>query len=148
LTRKTLYRRLDRTHNHNPFNNTYPCYQNKRPDITIDKLDTVIECKNLNKKQVDHTLSEDWLDKNIIKRRYPLNYKHKIAVFSFKPRTHLVQYLNKYGWKVYSLGYQILTSKQAQKSKGALIKKFYWLRKEYEKIKPPIPEEQTQLESS
>ena len=26
------------THNHNPFNNTYPCYQNKRPDIVIKKL--------------------------------------------------------------------------------------------------------------
>lgn len=60
---------LNIPHEHNPFNNTYPCYQNKFPDITIKKLDIVIECKNLSKKQVDH-LTTGWLDRNIIDRPY------------------------------------------------------------------------------
>ena len=134
-------------HNHNPFNNTYPCYQNKRPDITIESLSTVVECKNLSKSQIDHRLSEYWLDKNVTKRHYPLNYRWKIVVFSYKPRKHLREYLNMYGWRVYSLGEQILSYKQERKTVGKLVKRFYWLGKEYGKIRKPLPKEQTRLRS-
>ena len=132
-------------HNHNPFDNTYPCYQNKRPDITIPKIDVVIECKNLSKKQVDHTVSEQWLDENIIKRRYPLKYKHKIVLFSFKPRKPLKEYLNRHGWKTYGLGEQILSLKQERKTIGKIKRRLYWLKKGYERIQKPIPKEQTRL---
>ncbi|MGD0160175.1 MAG: hypothetical protein ABSB89_07750 [Candidatus Bathyarchaeia archaeon] len=135
-------------HNHNPFDNTYPCYQNKRADITIPRIDVVIECKNLSKKQVDHTVSEDWLDKNVIKRRYPLNHRHKIVLFSFKPRKSLRLYLNKHGWKVHGLGMQILTPAQEQKAKGKLIRNFYWLKKEYYGNRFLQPKQQTRLKPS
>jgi hypothetical protein len=117
-------------HTHNPFTNAYPCFQNKGPDIAIDKISTVIECKNLSETQVKH-LSNDWLDENIINRPYFAKYRRKIALFSYKPRIQLVRYLNKHGWKVYDLNRQLLTSKQAIKAKDDLIKKFYWLKKEY-----------------
>ena len=48
-------------HNHNPFDNTYPCYQNKRPDIIVEKLGLVIECKNLSQIQAEQRLSNAWL---------------------------------------------------------------------------------------
>lgn len=117
-------------HKHNPFNNTYPCYQNKCPDIIIEKLDTVIECKNLSKKQVDH-LTTKWLDKHIIDRDYNKGYKHKIALFSFKPRLPLFRYLHNHGWKAYCLGTQILTSREEQKASGKLVSYVHWLKKEY-----------------
>lgn len=135
-------------HTPNPFNNTYPCYQNKRPDITIPKIDVVIECKNLSKKQVDHTVSEPWLDKNVIKRRYSLKYRHKIVLFSFKPRKSLCLYLNKHGWKVHGLGTQILTPAQERKAKGKLIRNFYWLKKEYYGNRLLKPKQQTRLKPS
>jgi hypothetical protein len=140
----TLYS-LGISHNHNPFDNTYPCYQNKRPDITIPKIDVVIECKNLSKKQVDHTVSEEWLDKNITRRRYFLKYKHKIVLFSFKPRKPLREYLNRRGWKVYGLGEQILSLKQGQKAIGKIKRRLHWLKKEYNKARKKIPKRQKRL---
>jgi hypothetical protein len=83
-------------HSHNPFNNTYPCYQNKRPDIIIEKLNLVIECKNLSQIQVEQRLSNAWLDENIIGRPYFKNYTVKIAFFSFKPRQSGIDYLIKH----------------------------------------------------
>jgi len=133
------------SHHHNPFDTTYPCYQNKRPDITIPRIDTVIESKNLSKKQIDHTLSEEWLDKNVIKRRYPLKYKHKIVLFSFKPRKSLQDYLHIHCWKVYGLGEQILSPKQERKAIRKLKRHFYWLKKEYDKTQKKISKQQTRL---
>jgi hypothetical protein len=133
------------SHNHNPFDNTYPCYQNKRPDITIPKIDVVIECKNLSKKQVDHTVSEEWLDKNVIKRRYPLEHRHKIVLFSFMPRKRFENYLHIHHWKVYSLGEQVLNLKQEHETIGKLRRRFYWLQKEYGKTQKPISKQQTRL---
>lgn len=117
-------------HTHNPFNNTYPCYQNKRPDIIIEKLSLAIECKNLSQIQVDQRLSNAWLDENIIGRPYFKNYKLKIAFFSYKPRQSSVAYLNKHGWRAYSLGTQILTAEQMKKSLGKMKQRFYWLKKQ------------------
>ena len=116
-------------HNHNPFDNTYPCFQNKRPDIDIEKPKLVIECKNLSKKQVDHSLSQDWLDKNIVKRPYFAKYRRKVVLFSFKPLKPSITYLHRRGWRVYSLGLQILTPKQQKKAIGKMKQKFYWLKK-------------------
>jgi len=132
-------------HRHNPFDNTYPCYQNKRPDITIPRIDTVIECKNLNKKQVDHRLCEEWLDKNIIKRKYRLTYRRKIVIFSHSPRRRLRNYLETYGWKVYSLGMQITIPEESRRAIGKLKQRLYWLSKEYNKTQKPIPKQQTRL---
>lgn len=117
-------------HDSNPFDNTYPCYQNTRPDIVVVKLNTTIECKNLSQKTIQKTLSKDWLDENIIMRPYFKNYKHKIAFFSYKPRQSSVEYLNIHGWRVYSLGTQILTVKQMRKSMGRMKQRFYWLKKQ------------------
>jgi hypothetical protein len=119
-------------HIHNPFNITYPCYQNKGPDVTIQKLDMVIETKNLSQKEAK-SLSEDWLDTNIIKRRYLVNHRYKVVLFSFKPRRSLVRYLQKYGWRVYGLNEQILTSQQERKAVGKLKRKFHNWKKEYDK---------------
>jgi hypothetical protein len=117
-------------HDHIPFDNTYPCYQNKRPDIIVDKLNMTIECKNLSQKQIEDSLSEEWLDKNIVKRPYFKNYNRKIAFFSYKPRQPCIEYLNRHGWRVYSLGTQILTAKQMKKSIGRIKQRFYWLKKQ------------------
>lgn len=134
-------------HKHNPFNNTYPCYQNKCPDIVIEKLKTVIECKNLNKKQVDH-LTIGWLDRNIIDRPHNRGYERKLVLFSYKPRLTLIRYLKNHGWKVYGLGTQILTARQERKAIGKLIRNFYWLKKEYYGDKLLKPKQQTRLKSS
>jgi hypothetical protein len=120
-------------HDHNPFDITYPFYQNKRPDIVVEKLKIVIECKNLSKKQVDHSLSQDWLDKNIVKRPYFAKYRRKVVLFSFKPLKLSVAYLHKHGWRIYSLGTQILTPEQQKKVIGKMKQKFFWLKKEYYK---------------
>ena len=117
-------------HSHNPFDNTYPCYQNKRPDIVVEKLNLVVECKNLSKKQVDHSLSKDWLDKNIVKRPYFVGYRRKIVLFSFKPLKPSVAYLHRHCWRVYSLGTQILMPEQQKKSMGKIKQRFFWLKKE------------------
>ena len=135
---------LKMPHKHNPFNNTYPCYQTKNPDIIIDKLNTVIECKNLSRKQVNH-LTTTWLDRHIIKRPNVVKYNRKLALFSYRPRKSLVRHLNRHGWRVYGLGTQILTFKQERKAIGKLIKKFYWLSKEYSQTQPQVPRQQTRL---
>jgi hypothetical protein len=132
------------SHKHNPFDNTYPCYQNKSPDVTIQKLDIVIECKNLSKKQVDH-LTTQWLDKNIIERDYNKGYTRKLVLFSLKPRVPLIRHLNKHGWRVYGLGTQILTHRQERKAIGRLVRNFYWLKKEYYGDKLSKPRQQTRL---
>jgi hypothetical protein len=120
-------------HDHNPLDITYPFYQNKRPDIVVEKLKIVIDCKNLSKKQVDHNLSQDWLDKNIVKRPYFAKYRRKVVLFSFKPLKPSVAYLHKHGWRIYSLGTQILTPEQQKKVIGKMKQKFLWLKKEYYK---------------
>jgi len=139
-----LYR-LKIPHKHNPFDTTYPCYQNKRPDITIPSIDTVIECKNISKRQVDQRLSKEWLDKNVTKRRHSLNYRRKIVLFSYNPKKSLRDYLHMYGWKVYSLNEQLLTFKQGRKARGKLVRRFYWLSKKCQQTRKPIPKQQTQL---
>lgn len=131
-------------HKPNPFNNTYPCYQNKSPDIIIPKLNIVIECKNLSKKTVDH-LTKKWLDKNIIERNYNKGYARKRVLFSYKPRKPLLRYLNKHGWRSYGLGTQILTSREERKAVGKLVRMFYWLKKEYYGDKLVKPKQQTRL---
>lgn len=123
-------------HTHNPFNITYPCFQNTRPDIVIKKLKLVIECKNLSKKQVKHSLSPNWLDKNIVKRPYFAKYRRKIVLFSFKPLRPSTAYLHRRGWRVYSIGIQILTIKQQKEAIGKLKQRFYWLKKEIYKNHP------------
>jgi hypothetical protein len=117
-------------HYHNPFDNTYPCYQNKTPDIIVEKLSLVIECKNLCQIQVEQRLSNIWLDTNIIKRPYFEKYERKIVMFSYKPRKPHVSYLKSNGWKVYNLGTQINTTKQMKESIGKIKQRFYWLTKE------------------
>jgi hypothetical protein len=121
---------LNVPHTHNPFNNTYPCYQNKRPDIIIEKLNLAIECKNLNQIQVERRLSNAWLDENIILRPYFKNYKRKIAFFSYKPRQSSIEHLRKNDWQTYSLGTQILNAKQVKKSMGKMKQRLYWLKKQ------------------
>jgi hypothetical protein len=131
-------------HDHNPFNNTYPNYQNKRPDIAIEELELVIECKNLSQKQVDHTLSQEWLDENIVKRPYFAKHRRKIAFFSYKPRQSSVAYLNVHGWRVYGLGTQITNLKQQKKAMGKVKQRVFWLQKEYHKERPLRQESQLQ----
>lgn len=117
-------------HDSNPFDNTYPCFQNTCPDIVVDKLNLTIECKNLSQKTVKQTLSKQWLDKNIIMRPYFKNYRRKIALFSYKPQQPSIQYLNTNGWRVYGLGTQVLTVKQMKKSIGKIKQRLYWLKKQ------------------
>jgi hypothetical protein len=134
-------------HSHNPFNITYPCYQNKGPDVTIQKLDMVIEAKNLSKKEV-RSLSEEWIDINITKRPYLVKHRYKIVLFSFKPRQSLVQYLQKHGWRVYSLNEQILTSQQERKAVGKLRRRFHNWKKEYDQPSRPMSKNQKLLKLS
>lgn len=120
-------------HQHNPFNNTYPCFQVEQPDVTIDKPSLLIECKNLSEKQMSY-LSTQWLDENIIKRPKVKEYRRKIVFFSFKPRKNLTQYLNRRGWRVYGFGKQILTGKDAKKSKGKIKQRCYWIKKQHDEL--------------
>jgi hypothetical protein len=113
-------------HDPNPFDVTYPCYQEDRPDIIIERLDTVIECKNLNEKQVIH-LNKKWLDENIIERPNVASYKCKRVVFSYGLRCSLKEHLENHGWKAYSLGTQILTLKEAYEAIPKLKQRFAWL---------------------
>jgi hypothetical protein len=117
-------------HEHNPFNNTYPCFQVDQPDITIEKPNLVIECKNLSEKQTSF-LSTQWLDSNIIKRPKVKNYRRKLVLFSYKPRKNLIEYLNRRGWRVYGLGTQLLTLKDVKKIRGRIRQQFYWIKKQY-----------------
>ena len=124
---------LEIPHSHNPFNITYPNYQNKCPDIIIEKLGVVVECKNLSKKQVDSSLSPEWLDDYIVKRPYFEKYERKIAFFSFKPLKPAVAYLRKNKWKVYNLGIQLTNLKEQKKAMGRIRQRFFWLKKEYQR---------------
>ena len=47
-------------------------------------------------------------------------YRRKSALFRYKPRKNLIQHLNTHGWRVYGLGKQILTWKDAKKVRGKL----------------------------
>lgn len=124
-------RRLGVPHRHNPFTLCYSSYQTKNPDITIEAINTIIECKNLNQEQVNF-LSTQWLDKNIILRPKTSGYNLKLALFSYKPRQNLVKYLKIHEWRSYGLGYQILNDdKQEKKAIRRLIQQFWWLKKAY-----------------
>ena len=114
-------------HYHNPFDITYPCYQESNPDIVIQVLNAVIECKNLNRSQVEH-LTRGWLDVNIIKRPQVSSFDEKIAVFSYEPRPTRKKYLETKGWRTYSTGNQILTLGQAHNAIPRLKQQLYWLR--------------------
>ena len=118
-------------HNHNPFTLCYSSYQGKNPDVAIETLDGIIECKNLSEKQVNF-LSTQWLDENIINRPNTSKYKLKMALFSHKPRKNLVKYLKNHGWRSYGLGFQILNGKQEKKAMPRLKQQFWWLRKAYD----------------
>jgi hypothetical protein len=114
-------------HDHNPFDTTYVCYQGKGPDIIIKKLDTIIECKNLSRKQVQH-LTGDWLNRNVVERPDVTSYKNKIVVFSYRPRPRLVKHLKKvHEWRVYSIENQILTQRQAYEAVPRLKQQLCWL---------------------
>ena len=118
---------LQISHTHNPFDETYLCFQNKRPDITIGDFNIAVEFKNLSQIQVEESLSNRWLDENIINRPYFKPYKLKIAFFSHKPKQTQLKYLHANGWRVYSLGYQLTTSKEIKKSFGKIKQRFYWV---------------------
>ena len=128
-TSNTL-RKLGIPHKHNPFRLYYSNYQGKNPDIRIDAINGIIECKNLNKKQVN-LLSTQWLDENIIGRPKTSGYSLKIALFSYKPRKPLISYLKSKGWKTYGVGFQILNGKQEAKATRKLKQHFWWFKKLY-----------------
>jgi hypothetical protein len=134
-------------HRHNPFNNTYPCYQGKSPDIVIERLNILVECKNICKKEADN-LSIAWLNKNIIDRPHNKGYRRKFVLFSYKPKPSKVHYLHKHGWRAYGLETQILTPKEMQKATGKLKQKLYWLKKEYYGDKLSKPKQQTKLKTN
>jgi hypothetical protein len=115
----------------NPFNLCYSSFQIENPDIIIEGLNAIIECKNLNKYQVD-VLSTQWLDKHIICRPKTSGYNLKMALFSYKPRKNLVKYLKSNGWRTYGLGFQILNEKQERKAVRRLKQQFWWIRKVYD----------------
>ena len=119
-------------HKHNPFKLYYSHYQGKNPDIIIEALNAIIECKNLNQKQVD-LLSTQWLNENIICRPKTSGYNLNMALFSYKPRKALINYLKSHGWRSYGLGFQILNQKQEQRAMRKLKQQFWWLKKLYEK---------------
>jgi hypothetical protein len=114
-------------HDHNPFDITYPCYQEGNPDIVIEKLNVVLECKNLNRLQTEH-LTRGWLDANIIRRPQVSSFEEKIAVFAYEPRPILTKYLETKGWRTYATGSQILTQGQAQNAVPRLKQRLCWLR--------------------
>jgi hypothetical protein len=123
---------LGMPHKHNPFKLYYSNYQGKNPDIIIEALNGIIECKNLNSKQVD-LLSAQWLDKNVIQRPNTSKYALKMALFSYKPRKALIRYLESHGWRTYGVGFQILNQKQEQRAMRKLKQQFWWLKKLCEK---------------
>lgn len=114
-------------HEHNPFDITYPCYQETNPDIVIKTLNAVIECKNLNRSQTEH-LTRGWLDENVIRRPQVSSFEEKIAVFGYEPRLTLREYLRTKGWRTYSAWSQILTLVQAHDAIPRLKQQLYWLR--------------------
>jgi hypothetical protein len=121
-------------HTHNPFKLYYSNYQGKNPDIRIEELNAIIECKNLNENQIN-LLSTQWLDDNVIQRPNTSKYTLKMVLFSYKPRKTLIKYLESYGWKVYGLGTQILNEKQEKKAIPRLKQQFWWLKKLHDQNK-------------
>ena len=119
-------------HKPNPFGIVYPSFQIENPDIVIDELNAIIECKNLNKNQVEKCISYKWLDKHIINRPNTSNYSLKMALFSYKPPESLIKYLKEHNWRVYGLGFQILNVKQEKKAVLRLKQQFWWLKKKYQ----------------
>jgi len=117
-------------HKHNPFKLYYSHYQGKNPDIIIEKINGIIECKNLNQKQID-LLSTQWLDKNVVHRPKTAGYNLRIALFSYKPRKPLVNYLKRNGWKTYGVGFQILKGRQEAKASRKLKQHFWWFKNLY-----------------
>jgi len=111
----------------NQFDITYPCYQESRPDIIIEALNVVIECKNLNRSETQN-LTRGWLDANIINRPQVGSFDEKIAVFSYEPKQSTADYLETKGWRTYSVGSQILTLEQAKNSIPRLKQQLCWLR--------------------
>jgi hypothetical protein len=111
----------------NPFDLTYPCYQENRPDIIVRVLNVVIECKNLNRSET-RKLNRGWLDANIIERPQVGSFEEKIAVFSYEPQQSTADYLETKGWRTYSIGSQILTLEQAKNSIPRLKQQLCWLR--------------------
>jgi hypothetical protein len=114
-------------HEHNPFDITYPCYQEENPDIIIEALDTVIECKNLSKSQTDH-LTPSWIDRNVIDRPKVNAFEEKIVVFGYPLKLSLKKYLKGRGWRTCGIGNQILTPRQAYDAIPRLKQELYWLR--------------------
>lgn len=123
---------LNIPHKHNPFKLYYSNYQIDNPDIIINDLDAIIECKNLNEKQAKKRISKVWLDKHIINRPNTSKYSLKMALFSYKPPKSLIKYLEKHNYRVYGLGFQILNVKQEKKAIPRLKQQFWWLKKKYE----------------
>ena len=128
----TTLKRLRIPHNHNPYKLYYSNYQSKNPDIVIEELDAIIECKNLNQNQVENIISKKWLDKHIINRANTSKYSLKMALFSYKPPESLIKYLNRHNYRVYGLGFQILNTKQEKKAIPRLKQQFWWLKQKYE----------------
>jgi hypothetical protein len=118
-------------HDHNPFDITYPCYQEENPDIIIKALDTIVECKNLGKSETDN-LTRGWMNQNVVEREKVSSFKNKIVVFSHEPKSSLVEYLQTKGWRTYTTESQVLTLGQARTAIPRLKQQLCWLR---EKIK-------------
>jgi hypothetical protein len=114
-------------HEHNPFDITYPCFQEENPDIIIKALDTVIECKNLGRSETDK-LNCGWLNQNVVERKKVNSFGEKIVVFSHKPESSLKEYLESRGWRAYAVGNQILTVRQAHDAIPRLRQQLCWLR--------------------
>lgn len=123
---------LEIPHQSNPFGLSYSNFQVKNPDIVIEKLDAIFECKNLSKIQVKERISKEWLDMNVINRPNTSKYSLKLALFSFKPPKSLINYLEDHNWRSYGLGFQILNSKQEKKAIPILKQQFWWLKKRYQ----------------
>lgn len=136
----TTLNRLKVPHKHNPFKLYYSNYQGKNPDIIIEELNAIIECKNINQNQAEDIISKKWLDKHIIKRRNTSKYGLKMALFSYKPPESLIKYLKEHNYRVYGLGFQILNAKQEKKAIPRLKQRFWWLKKRFEEKQDSIIE--------
>jgi hypothetical protein len=122
---------LEIPHKANPFDITYPCYQEDNPDIIVEALNTTLECKNLNRLQTNH-LTRGWLDRNVIDRPKVTAFEEKIVVFGYRPKESIKLYLKTKGWRTCAAGSQILTSRQAIDAVPKLKQELIWLR---EKLK-------------
>lgn len=114
-------------HEHNPFDITYPCYQEENPDIIIKALNAVLECKNLSKSTTDR-LTPSWIDKNVINRPKVNAFEEKIVVFGYPLKLSLKKYLKDREWRTCAIGSQILTPRHANDAIPRLKQELYWLR--------------------